>query len=366
MACFLIGLGCASDRAKLDETVDARSGPDHRQAASDDGAGWDGPIFSGWPADGTVVIASGKDALGANLSGLVYEPASGEVPGLLWAVQNRPSKLYRLAPSGQGTVFVSTTGDGWTTGKLLHYPDGNGSPDAEGLTRTDWTSAEIYVVSERDSDVPDVSRPSILRYALAGSKGVVSATHEWTLTGEMSTDPNHGLEGIAWIPDTYLVERGFFDDSAGTSYDPARYPEHGDGLFLVGREDNGTLSAYALDHVAGTQVRIATFPSGQPRSVDLTFDRETGLLWSLCDQRCDGRMALLEIDVEPDSVTAGRFVLRAILAPPEALSSMQNEGIALAPLSECLARQRPFFWADDQASDGYAIRKGWMTCERPF
>jgi hypothetical protein len=345
-----------------------------RIACSSGGTYRDGSDGSGDPADasgsptlpfdGTVVVACGKDTLGKNMSGLVYEPASASAEAVLWGVQNDPAKLHRL--SWNGTAFVPVTSDAWGMGKLLHYPNASGSPDVEGVTRTDWATSEVYVVAERDNDVPDVARQSILRYELGTTTGVLDATHEWTLTDDLpAAEANHGLEGIAWIPDTYLVERGLLDEHTQARYVPALYPDHGSGIFLVGRDDTGMVYGYVLDHQLGGYVRVTTFASGQARSVDLTFDRDIATLWSLCDGACDGNMALLDVDAEPASPTNGRFVLRAIVSPPKALSSMDNEGIALAPLSECSDNRRSFFWADDAASGGYAIRKGSVTCSLP-
>lgn len=331
-----------------------------------DAAGLDGAVtLATWPGDPTVVPVSAQDGLATNTSGLVYEPASATTPDVLWAVQNEPSKLYRL--TWNGSVFTQVTSEGWVTGKLLRYPNGSGSPDSEGLTRTEWTSAEVYVAAERDNDKNEVSRQSILRYELSGTKGVLDATHEWVLTGDLPpADQNCGLEGIAWIPDSQLVSRGFFDESTGAPYVPALYPDHGTGIFLVGYDATGMIYGYVLDHQRATVTRVATFASGQSRSVDLTFDRDTGTLWSLCDSKCNGRMTVFEIDADPASPTAGRFVLRASVVPPRGLSNMNNEGFAMAPLAACASERRPFFWADDEASGGYAIRRGGITCGRLY
>jgi len=332
----------------------------------DTGPGVDGPLtFAAWPTEATVTIVSAKNAFGANMSGLVYEPAGTTAPAILWAVQNEPSKLYRLTLNG--STFTQVTSEGWVTGKLLHYPDGTGSPDSEGLTRTDWSSNEVYVVAERDNDANQISRQSILRFELTGTKGVLVATHEWQLTDDLpAADVNCGLEGIAWIPDSHLVARGFFDESTQAAYLPALYPDHGCGIFLVGHDTTGMLYGYVLDHSTGKFTRIATFASGQQRSVDLTFDRDTGTLWSLCDSKCNGRMTLLDIDGDATSATAGRFILRATVPPPKALSNMNNEGISMGPFAECAGERRPFFWADDEESNGFAIRKGSITCGRLY
>jgi len=344
----------------------ASQSPDASAAPVDIGDKPTGPVtLATWPAEATVITASTKNAFGANVSGLVYEPAAATAPAVLWAVQNDPSKLYRL--TWNGSLFTQVTSEGWITGKVLRYPGGTGSPDSEGVTRTDWASSEVYVAAERDNDNNQVSRQSILRYELAGTKGLLDATHEWVITNDLpAADLNCGLEGIAWIPDTYLVARGFLDQATQAAYDPALYPDHGAGIFLVSYDTTGMIYGYVLDHKASTFTRVATFASGQSRAVDLTFDRDTGTLWSLCDSKCDGRMTLLDIDTDPTSATAGRFVLRATVPPPRALSNMNNEGIALAPLSECSGDRRSFFWADDAESSGYAIRKGSIPCVRLY
>jgi hypothetical protein len=369
----LAQLGCGSDKpsggtdAAIPGADVAVSPSDASSTFADLRQGIDGPVtYTTWPAEATVAIASVKNAFGANMSGLVYEPAGTTTSAVLWAVQNEPSKLYRL--TWNGSAFTQVTSEGWVTGKLLRYPGGTGSPDTEGMTRTDWSSNEVYVSAERDNDANQISRQSILRYELTGTKGVLDATHEWLLTSDLpAAELNCGLEGIAWIPDSHLVARGFFDESTQAAYVPSLYPDHGAGVFLVSYDSSGMIYGYVLDHTtSGKFTRVATFASGQTRAVDLTFDRDTGTLWSLCDSKCDGRMTLLDIDSDPSSATAGRFILRATVSPPKALSNMNNEGFSLAPVSECSGDRRSFFWADDGETNGYSMRKGAITCGRLY
>ena len=44
---------------------------------------------------------------------------------------------------------------------------------------------------------------------------------------------NLGFEGVAFVPDTYLVQNGFVDQSIGAAYVPSDYPGHGSGLFFA-------------------------------------------------------------------------------------------------------------------------------------
>jgi len=312
-----------------------------------------------WPGEATVAVADAASRLGTNLSGLSYQAAAGGQPARLWAVKNGPSLLYRLERSG--ALWAPSTTDGWTDGKTLRYPAGTGSPDAESVTRA-GAGAAIYVATERDNDVGNTSRPGVLRYDPAGAATALNATHEWNLTADLpAVDPNGGFEAITWVPDSLLVARGFRDEKLGKPYAPADYPDHGEGLFLLGLEGNGMVYVYALDHaVAGKFTRLASFASGHASVMALEQDGDR--LWAGCDNTCDGELTLFTIDDNPSSATRGRFVLRRRVDRPTGLPNLNDEGIALAPDAECANQRKPFFWTDDAATGGNALRQGSVAC----
>jgi hypothetical protein len=173
----------------------------------------------------------------SNLSGLHYQPANGSASAVLWGSLNGPGKLYRLVQIGPQWI---ADGAAWATGKLLHYPDGTGEPDSEGVTKAAWDAPGIYVSSERNNQVSGTSRLSVLRFDETSSASELSASHEWNLTSQLpSVGANAGLEAIAWIPDSYLVARGFRDALLNKLYDPADYANHGSGLFRRQRATPG-------------------------------------------------------------------------------------------------------------------------------
>lgn len=314
-----------------------------------------------WPGETTAAVVDGANVLGANLSGLTYQAAAGAQPARLWAVKNGPSLLHRLERSG--ALWAPSTTDGWTAGKTLRYPGGGGSPDAEGVTLAGADAASaLYVTTERDNDVGNTSRLSVLRYDPSGAATSINATHEWNLTADLpAVDPNAGFEAITWVSDKTLVARGFRDEKLGKAYAPADYPNHGEGLFLVGLEGNGTIYVYALDHVvAGKFTRLASFASGHASVMALEQDGE--LLWAGCDNSCNGELTIFTIDDNPSSTTRGRFVLRRRVDRPTGLPNLNDEGIALAPDSACVNKRKPFFWADDGATGGNALRQGSVAC----
>jgi hypothetical protein len=317
-----------------------------------------------WPGSSSVATVDASNAFGGNLSGLFYQPAaSGQTP-VLWAVQNSPSKLYNLV--WNGSSFVKNSANNWNAGKTLRYPNGTGAPDAEGVTKAELTSSMIYVATERDGS--GSNRFSILSYDTNATGSSINASNEWNLTSDLPavSSTNLGLEAIAWVPDSFLTSKQFKDDNTGLAYDPANYPNHGSGLFLVGLEANGQIYAYALNLSGSSFVRVATIASGHKQIMALSFDRDSGALWAYCDNNCSNRSHLLGIDTTVGSATKGKFVVKKAHNRPSGMSNINNEGIAIAPESECVGGQKPFYWADDSETSGHALRKGSITCGSLF
>jgi hypothetical protein len=311
---------------------------------------------SAWPGGAAVAIADDANTFGTNMSGLAYEASGGATPGVLWAVQNGPSTLYRL--EWDGAKWTPATTDGWNAGKALHYPDGTGDPDSEGVTLTGAGPAGgVFVSTERNNDNSGVSRPEVLRFDPTGTASSLTATKEWNLTADLpAVGANSGLEAISWIPDSFLTSHGFLDEHTGKAYDPSAYAGHGDGLFFVGLEANGTIYAYALDQTSGGFTRVATIASGFPSVMDLQFEPETKHLWAVCDNTCNGRTATLDIDA------GGKFAVTNVYERPASMPNLNNEGFAIASQSECVDGHKPVFWSDDDNDDGHALRSGTTNC----
>lgn len=310
-----------------------------------------------WPGSQNVQTVDGTSVFGGNLSGLIYEGTGTTTPGVLWGARNGPGSLFRLV--FDGTIWTPDTANGWGSGKSLRYGDGTGNVDAEGVTFAGaGSSGGIYVSTERNNDASSISRNSILRFDPASPGTALNATNEWNLTADLPVvGANLGMEAITWIPDAFLVSKGFLDESKAQAYNPAEYANHGSGLFFVGLEANGTIYAYALDHVGGGFTRIATIVSGQTGVMDLQFDRDTTDLWSVCDDTCLGRSTVLRINP-----ATGKFAVTSLYDRPTGMANLNNEGFAIASATECASGQKPVFWADDSATGGHSIRRGTLPC----
>tara|TARA_R110002124_G_scaffold287056_1_gene470092 strand:- start:424 stop:3453 length:3030 start_codon:yes stop_codon:yes gene_type:complete len=313
---------------------------------------------SPWPGRSAITTVNARDAFSDNMSGLAFEAAtSGDV---LWAVKNGPGALYKLV--FDGTNWVPEESHSWSDGKLLHYASGSGDVDAEGVALTSvGASGGVFIASERDNSNSGLSRPTILRYDVSGAASELTASQEWNLTADLpAVAANSGLEGIAWIPDSYLVAEGFMDENTKARYDPSSYGGHGNGLFFVGLEANGSIYAYALDQNSGSYERVATIESGFVSVMELEFDPALGALWAVCDDTCEGRSALLEI--AQDGAADGSFKVATVFDRPTGMPNLNNEGFAVAPQSKCVSGSKAVFWSDDSNTDGFALRAGAIDC----
>lgn len=313
-----------------------------------------------WPGGADVTTVDVANTFGQDMSGLAYETTGTATRGTLWAVNNGSGRLFKLV--WNGSAWVPAAGD-WASGKALTYTDGTGQPDTEGVGFGGPTPASgVYVATERNGLASGVSRPSVLRYDVAGAGTSITATHEWNLTSVLpiTMGNNTGLEGITWVPDSFLISEGFVDTSTGVLYDPTLYPGNNDGLFFIAVEATGDVYAVALQ-ANGTATLVATIETPFTIAAEVTFEPSTGQLWAVCDEACAGRTATYEI--AQDGAFDGTFQLTHVYENAAGMDDgIANEGFAIAPQELCIANSKPVFYADDSQRDGHALREGTLAC----
>ncbi|GAA4714330.1 lamin tail domain-containing protein [Nocardioides conyzicola] len=310
-----------------------------------------------WPGSPTVAVSDDAATFNQDASGLAFDPADA---GTLWVAQNKLGTLWKMTKSGSTWVPAA----GWS--KTPKYHDGTGAPDSEGITV--GPDGAVYLATERDNSNSGVSKMAVLRYDANGATGsTLNATDEWNLNSLLpSVGANLGLEGITWIPDSFLVGGGFVDESTSAAYDPAHYPAHGTGLYAVAVEGTGMVYVLALDqtdavqetaHVVATVDPRLLTNAGPPSVMDVSYDAEQKRLWAICDDSCNGTSVLLEL-------SGGKFVVDHAYERPAGMPNLNNEGFAVAPQSTCVAGKKEVVWSDDGDTDGHSLRSGTFPCDK--
>lgn len=326
-------------------------------AANDCPPPFHGVTVTTWPGSADVTPSDPLNAFvstisAGDVSGLAFDRQDD---GVLWAIKNK-NRLFKLTKVDG--LWTPVTADGWAGGKELRFPDGSGEPDTEGLTV--GPDGAIYATTERDNVYSGIPRNGILRYDPLAEGTTLVATHEWDLTAEfpeLGTLPggsNLGFEGITWVPDSYLVDEGFVDESTNAPYDPAVYPGHGSGLYFAALENDAALYAYALSDTASH--RVARIASGFAKLADVTYDPERGQVWAVTDDTQDGQTSQLAVGDD------GKFAIVSGYLRPENAPNLNNEGFAIAPQATCTDGFKEVIWADDSGTGGHSLRSGTIEC----
>ncbi len=300
-----------------------------------------------WPGPATIRTVDAVDAftdLDANdegdVSGAVFDPAD---PSILWATMNK-GRLFKMHKvDGQYEAL-----SGWEGGLPVRFADGGGELDAEGVAV--GPDGAIYLTSERDNArAKSTSHNQIARFDVSKVTATTTelvATHEWDVNDLVVTGTNLGLEGIAYVPDEFLVESGWQVD--GHSYRATDYATP--GLFVTAVEATGDLHFFSLGmDLAPVEVKVEK--SGFPWSMDVAYDADRQLLWTLCDDSCGGVYNVL-------TVQDGDFTLTHSYARPAGMPNLNNEGLAIAPWSNAVDGRVEVIWTDDGDTDGYSLRAG--------
>ena len=331
-----------------------------------------------WPGPQTVTTADTMD-FGQNMSGLFYVAGATPAQDYMWGVENGDSgaplntggsTLWKLVRDANGNWGPAP---GWESGIRLHYADGTGNPDAEGVTAV---GGKVFVSTERDNNVSNVSRVSILQYdPNTLTSGALNAVSEWDLADleagstpilSSPADANLGAEATTFIPDSYLVANGFKTDS-GELYDPSKYGDHNGGVFFAGIEKNGNVYGYVLEPNKKF-TRVSTFSSGFNTIMDAMWDPSQDALWLDCDNTCDGQTSIVKLNTTPNDPNQGHFEVKTVYDRPTGGPNVNNEGFTAQPASECdpVTNTRSVWWSDDSDDAGHAFRTATVTCATPI
>lgn len=107
----------------------------------------------------------------------------------------------------------------------------------------------------------------------------------------------------------------------------------------------------------GMVAKVATIKTHESKIAAVYFDRESGYLWSVCDDSCDGKHHVFTLN--------GTFTSQAEYERPAGLGNYNNEGYAIATgenVDVCKEGMKFVYWADDGCDESHAIRQGTIPC----
>ena len=295
---------------------------------------------SPWPGEAwqnSVNLTSLASEFQANLSGAHWNPITRR----LWVCVNGPGSFCALKENGKGSFMIDSAG-----GKPAKWTY-NG--DLESITQAELNDNTVFLLDETNG--------KILEFDI--SKGQDSKLiHSWNINPDIPVYAGLlGPEGIAFIPDEWLMYNGFTDKD-GLAYTSKNGMG---GIMLVAHQNGGNIYAFDLNRSNDTYKFIGKYATNRTESSGLEFDRSTGKLY-IWHSPYNNYIEVTEMK----SVVNGssrKFIMQIEFNGPKVGNL---EGIAMTPAS---TNENWYFAADDSNQDGYALMwfKNFKPClPEPF
>ncbi len=311
------------------------------------------PATQPWPGGPSATVVDTATTFLNASSGLDVQIVDGLT--YLWAVDNGTGRIWKLIMNPDGTVKKPAAG--WESGKRARFATDTATsagPDTEGITVAG--DGFLYLASERNNAVKDVSSNKILKIDPHATTADIVASQEWDLTSALpKAGANTGMEAVEWVPDSALAGR-LWDQRTGAPYAPAAYAGHGTGLFLVGVEGDGGLYAFALNQ-DGTSTLISRIETRLRGVMALDWDTNLGVLWAVCDDSCSNTSAQV-------TFTGAAHPAVVQITKPAGLLVANFEGFATSPRCTPGTQTRPVWWFQDGIRPG-SLRVGTLPCAEP-
>ena len=302
-----------------------------------------------WPGNDDVRAVDGDPMFLEDTSGL---DTFGD--NQLYVVDNGTGKFWLMDAQADGSLKFAA---GWEDGKRVRFqkdadnPDAAG-PDAEGISVDG--AGNVYIGVERDNSDKGTNFNAILMVDPNKPGPDLAAEKEWNLTEVLpAVSANTGIEAVEWVSNDDLNGK-LWDQNTGKPYDASQYATWADGLFFVGVENNGLVYAVALaEDGSATIVNVLDPKLGGVMALD--YDTIDNKLWAVCDNGCDGKHAVFELN-GTEAPALAHFERAA------SMPNVNNEGFALSPVCADGAR---FAWYAEDGVKSNAVRVVSLPCTVP-
>ena len=215
---------------------------------------------SAWPSE--------TWANAVNLSSVMDPSGLTELSGLFW--NSTTNRLYVSHGDGRLRVLQLNT----STNTFSQIADRIYTGGPEGITQVNLTANEFFTVDEDNYQIRKYTHPS--------SFSTLTLTNSWNLLAAPSTmtnTGNTGPEGIAFVPDSFLLAAGFVSQLTGSVYTSVKGMG---GLIFIAHQNLGYVWVFDLNPNVNNDFNfVGKYKTNKNESCDLAFDRSTGLLYIL-------------------------------------------------------------------------------------
>ena len=203
-----------------------------------------------------------------NLTAVMNQSDMIEMSGLHW--NPLTNRLY--AVQDDGWLRVLQYDENTTSFTEIATISVAGNP--EGIMQVEYAENVFYTADEKKYE--------IRKYTHNDDFSIVSLSQKWRLltpNSPMTDTDNDGIEGLEFIPDSYLQESGFISTETGLPYTSSK--GMGELIFLA-HQTEGYIWVYDVNpSLSFDFVYVGKYQTGRKESCDLSFDRTAGLLYIL-------------------------------------------------------------------------------------
>lgn len=278
-------------------------------------------IFPAKESSAQSVWPSESWSSAVNLTSVMSTSGLTELSSLFW--NSTTNRLYVSHGDGRLRVLqLNTVNNTFSQIANILYTGG-----PEEITQVNLNSNEFYTIDEDNYQIRKYTHNA--NFSPSG----VTLSKSWNITAAPSTMTNTGNvgpEGIAFIPDSFLMAIGFVSQATGLPYTTS--VKGMGGLIFVAHQRLGYIWVFDINpNVSNDFAFVGKYQTGRSESCDLAFERSTGLLYTLHNV---GSNYLEVNDLTTTAVAGGerKFVVKNeyLLASP--VDTNKNvEGFAITP-----------------------------------
>ena len=303
---------------------------------------------SAWPSESWSAAA--------NLTSVMSTSGVTELSSLFW--NSTTNRLY--VSHGDGKLRVLQLNIANNTFSQIANITYAGGP--EGITQVNLSANEFYTIDEDNYQIRKYTHNA--NFSPTG----VTLSKSWNITAAPSTMTNTGNvgpEGIAFVPDSFLLAIGFISQATGLAY-TASVKGMG-GLIFVAHQRLGEIWVFDINpNVSNDFAFVGKYKTNNNESCDLAFERTTGLLYILHNA---GPNSIEATDLITTSVTGGnrKFNVKSeyFLATP--LDTNKNvEGFAITPKCNDSTNVSVWLCRDVESVEPTAYKQDCLRWFNPF